>query len=92
MVAEPSSNTAIAPSLPQTIQVKVKTLPPELQQQVLDFVEFLSQKSARQPERNLWEVLDDAAANIPDQERVKMPSDGSYQHDHYLYGTQKREL
>jgi hypothetical protein len=31
-------------------------------------------------------------AKLPDEVWENMPTDGSYQHDHYLYGTPKREL
>jgi hypothetical protein len=92
MIAQ-SSDSIPTTALLQVIQTKVRSLPLEQQQQVLDFVEFLSQK--KQPPasgKSLWDVLDEAAANIPPEEREKMPTDGSYQHDHYLYGTPKRAL
>ncbi|HZS55828.1 MAG TPA: hypothetical protein VFA65_15615 [Bryobacteraceae bacterium] len=34
--------------------------------------------------RDLW-------ADIPDAVRAKLPSDGADQHDHYVYGSPKRE-
>ena len=36
-----------------------------------------------------WVV--DLANSIPEEDVKKMPTDGSINHDHYLYGTRKRE-
>ncbi len=93
MIAQPSDSTIAALTLCQVIQKKVQALPPDKQQSVLDFVEFLIQKTEPQhPQKSLWQVMDEASDGIPAEERDNMPSDGSYQHDHYLYGTPKREL
>lgn len=71
----------------------MQTLPLEQQQQVLEFVRSLAQKNSSQPLRKtIWEKIDEAMAEVPDEEWEKVPTDGSYQHDHYLYGTPKREL
>ena len=86
----------------------LQQLAPEQQQYVLDFVEFLVQKYATPPtmeqqseaqppehqdaEPTIWEKLRNIMAEVPDEEWAKVPTDGSYQHDHYLYGTPKREL
>jgi Protein of unknown function (DUF2281) len=101
MVAQPSDSATIAPDLLQTIQTKVRSLPPERQQEVLDFVEFLAQKTQSPPpqktipeesQKTIWEKIRERTARIPPEEWDEMPTDGSYQHDHYLYGTPKREL
>lgn len=44
---------------------------------------------ARKP---IWEVFEDVAASIPDEEWAKLPADGAEQHDHYLYGAPKRPM
>ena len=105
MIAQPAnlpipSPTASPVTVPPTqentidrILTLLQQLAPEQQQYVLDFVEFLVQKhNSKTPKSDLWDILDRAAANIPQEERALMPTDGSYQHDHYLYGTPKREL
>lgn len=38
----------------------------------------------------IWELFEEASHNIPDEELDRLPTDGSYQHDHYIYGTPKR--
>jgi Protein of unknown function (DUF2281) len=93
MIAQPSDPTTTTPTLIEGIQAKVQALPPERQQQVLDFVEFLAQKDAPQPpQETIWEKIRGHMAEVPDEEWEKVPTDGSYQHDHYLYGTPKKEL
>lgn len=71
----------------------LQLLSPEQQQKVLDFTEFLLKKEGVQvPPKSIWEKIDEHMAQIPDEEWEKVPIDGSYQHDHYLYGTPKRDL
>lgn len=38
----------------------------------------------------IWEYFEEASLEIPDEELDRLPTDGSYQHDHYIYGTPKR--
>ncbi|WP_416674109.1 DUF2281 domain-containing protein [Egbenema bharatensis] len=102
MVAQPSQSSHPAETAETTpaetnaieqILAKLQHFSPERQQQVLDFVEFLDQKTQPQPaEKTIWEEVDELMAEVPDEEWKKLPTDGSYQHDHYLYGTPKREL
>lgn len=40
--------------------------------------------------RPIWEIIAELSAQIPFEEWEKLPSDGSEQHDHYLYGAPKR--
>jgi hypothetical protein len=93
MITQPSNLTITTPTLLEAIQAKVPMLPPDRQQEVLDFVEFLAQKNQPQPpQKTIWEKIDECMAEVPDEEWEKVPTDGSYQHDRYLYGTPKREL
>lgn len=41
--------------------------------------------------RPIWELFEETAENIPDEILDQLPNDGAAQHDHYLYGTPKRE-
>jgi hypothetical protein len=100
MVAQPSafsrpaSGIAAAGTVEQItgqVVVTLQLLAPEQQQQVLDFVEFLAQKnSARPAAPSSWEKIDDRLSTVPDSAWAHVPTDGSYQHDHYLYGTPKQ--
>jgi hypothetical protein len=85
----------VAANLENTIQEKVKALPPEKQQRVLSLVEeMLSEKEVAQehlPVRSLWEIAEEISAQVPLEEWEKLPTDGAEQHDHYLYGSPKRD-
>lgn len=50
-----------------------------------------SSQQNNQSNRPIWELFAETAENIPDTIVDKLPSDGAEQHDHYLYGTPKRE-
>ncbi len=92
MVMQLPDTQAVAPNLVEVIQTKVQTLSTHQQQVALEFLQFLQHKQ-QPPEvgRNLWERIDEAVERIPDEAWESSPTDGSYQHDHYLYGTPKRE-
>jgi len=85
----------VAANLENTIQEKVKSLPPEKQQRVLSMVEeLLSEKEVTQehlPVRPLWEIAEEISSQVPLEEWEKLPADGAEQHDHYLYGSPKRD-
>ena len=40
----------------------------------------------------IWEHFEDTSLEIPDEELDRLPTDGSLQHDHYIYGTPKRPV
>ena len=41
-------------------------------------------------QKPLWEVIAEIGRRVPDEEWAKIPSDASYQLDHYLYGAPKK--
>lgn len=49
-----------------------------------------SQEPATPAHKPIWEVAAELRKNIPPEEWAKLPVDGAAQHDHYIYGTQKR--
>jgi hypothetical protein len=85
----------MAANLEKAIQEKVKSLPLEKQQRVLSVVEeMLSEKEVAQDRlsvRPLWEIAEEISAQVPLEEWEKLPTDGAEQHDHYLYGSPKRD-
>ena len=84
----------MAASLENTIQEKVKALPPEKQQRVLSMVEeMLSEKDVtneRVAVRPLWEIAEEISSHVPLEEWERLPVDGAEEHDHYLYGSPKK--
>ena len=85
----------MAANLENAIQEKVKALTPEKQQRVLSMVEeMLSEKAATQGRdavRPLWEIVEEISSQVPLEEWEKLPADGAEQHDHYLYGSPKKD-
>lgn len=63
---------------------EMNELPDDLQQQVLEFVETLRQQHMA-TSGNAWDVLESLTGT------VEAPADWSAEHDHYLYGTPKRQ-
>jgi hypothetical protein len=82
------SDSAGSTGLSAEIQARLQLLSPVQQQQVLDFVEFLVQKT--QSDRPIWEEVLELAAQIPEEVWEQVPIDGAVQHDHYLYSVPKR--
>ena len=79
----------------QTIFEKVSALPQSKQAEVLEFVEHLAaqeQTSAPRQERPIWEVIAEISSEVPEEEWAKLPSDGSLNVDHYLYGAPKKSF
>lgn len=63
---------------------EMNSLPDDLQQQVLEFVETLRQQHLKSSS-DAWDVLESLTGT------VEAPADWSAEHDHYLYGTPKRQ-
>ena len=81
-------------NLERAILEKIQALPDEKQQEVLALVEeMLKQRQVPQPResRPIWEIITELSSEIPMEEWAKLPTDGAEQHDHYLYGSPKRD-
>ncbi|MDQ3686419.1 MAG: hypothetical protein M3430_12590 [Acidobacteriota bacterium] len=68
---------------------KVRALPFERQQEVLEFVERI-EMSAAAPRRTLGELADELLKDVPREVIEQLPVDGAENHDHYLYGARKK--
>jgi len=73
----------------ETIFAKIKTLPPEQQREVLQFVEKLTDTNV-QPSKTIWQEIREIVQDVPNEEWERLPRDGSANLDHYLYGAPKR--
>ena len=74
----------------ETIFEKVKNLPLDEQREVLELVERKAAAAQKGDSRPIWEVAIEISESIPLEEWEKLPSDGSVNHDHYLYGAPKK--
>lgn len=88
MISESVTNNAPALSIVEAVAAKMNQLPPEKQQEVLDFVEFLAQKT--ELPKSIWEKIADRVAQIPPEVLAELPADSSENLDHYLYGAPKK--
>ncbi|MGH9948242.1 MAG: hypothetical protein ACRD6X_13740 [Pyrinomonadaceae bacterium] len=74
----------------ETIFGIVKVFPKSKQEKVLDFVTDLKNEEDLGL-RNLLHEIENRGKAIPDEVWREIPSDGSVNHDHYLYGSKKRK-
>lgn len=83
-------------NLEQAILEKIQALPEEKQQEVLALVEaMLNQEQEAQPReavRPIWEIIEEISSQAPPGTWDSVPTDGSVNHDHYLYGAPKKKL
>ena len=80
------------PELAKKISDKIAALPENEQEMVLEYIESRIEMRSRieRDKRPIWEILTEMSDVIPLEEWEKLPSDGSVNHDHYLYGAPKR--
>lgn len=76
-------------NMEETIVERLRTLDAEEQKRVLDFVAGIERQKS-QPAKTLWDAIQNIVTDVPDEVWDKLPTDGSEQHDHYLYGSQKK--
>ena len=82
-------------NLEQAILEKIQALPDKKQQEVLALVdEMLKEDQASRPRetRPIWEIITEISSQAPPGTWDDVPTDGSVNHDHYLYGAPKRHL
>jgi hypothetical protein len=79
-------------NLEQTIIEKVHSFPQSKQQKLLQYAEELENEvSAESPKhQTIWEMVKDIIEEVPKEEWDKLPTDGSINVDHYLYGHKKK--
>ena len=85
--------------MPQSIEQQVieaiRVLPETKQRQVLSYAKQISQietvKTKQPKKRKLLEKLESLMKELPPDAFEGYPTDGSLNHDHYLYGSPKRE-
>lgn len=78
----------------QKLQERLKTLSESEQVQVLKFIDSIeTDPNADNPSAGLaglWNEIDEIIASVPEDAWDEVPTDGAANHDHYLYGAQKR--
>jgi len=69
---------------------EINQSPETLLQEVLNFLVFTRNTRYVQNQKPIWQVAQEIMADVPDEIINQLPTDGSSQHDHYIYGTPKR--
>lgn len=81
----------------EKIYEKVKILPLKDQKEVLSFINGLKTECVARHEKGesgldrLWKDIDEIVARVPKEAWEGVPTDGSINVDHYLYGARKRK-
>ena len=88
----------MAANIEETVIEKLRGLPLKKQQEVLEFVEKLdrqeiSDTSQAEPKDRMpiWERIAEISKEVPPEVWDELPTDGSINIDHYLYGSPKRQ-
>lgn len=78
----------------QAILEKIQALPDNKQQEVLALVDKMLKEDQGPPPREkvrpIWEIITEISNQAPPGTWDDVPTDGSVNHDHYLYGAPKK--
>ena len=82
-------------TIEQQVIETIRILPEEKQKEVLEYAKQIGKtdkETMEEPEKKkIWEKIDEIMQTLPPDAFEGMPTDGSLNHDHYLYGSPKRE-
>jgi hypothetical protein len=87
----------MAASLEDQLIDKVRALPPNKQQEALRLLDTLASGTSSDPNgtsadrRPIWEIVEEVNAGSPADTWENVPTDGSINLDHYLYGAPKQQ-
>ena len=85
----------MAANLEDQLINKVRALPPNKQQEALRLLERLATSPSSEGtgvnRKSIWEVVEEINAGLPADTWENVPTDGSINLGHYLYGAPKRQ-
>jgi len=87
----------MAANLEDQLIDKVRALPANKQQEALRLLDNLASGANAEPDgtgvdrRPIWEVVNEINSGLPDDTWDSVPTDGSINLDHYLYGALKQQ-
>jgi hypothetical protein len=87
----------MAANLEEKVIEKLRALPTDQQAEVLKFVEELAAIETRADNGNptgriaIWDKIEEIMRDVPDDVLASIPTDGSINVDHYLYGSPKKD-
>ena len=86
----------MAANLEDQLIDKVRALPPNKQQEALRLLDTLASGANSEPNgtrvdrRPIWELVEEINRGLPEDTWDNVPTDGSINLDHYLYGAPNR--
>lgn len=87
----------MAANIEEKVIEKLRVLPEAQQAEVLKFVEDLAELKTKadngQPAGRvaIWDKIEEIMRDVPDEVLASIPTDGSINIDHYLYGAPKKQ-
>lgn len=86
----------MAANLEDQLIDKVRALPPNKQQEALRLLDTLANGAGSEHgtgvnRRPIWEIVEEVNAGLPADTWENVPTDGSINLDHYLYGAPKQQ-
>ena len=85
----------MAANLEDQLIDKVRALPPDKQQEAQRLLDTLATSPSSEgtgvDRRPIWEVVDEINAGLPADTWENVPTNGSIDLDHYVYGAPKRQ-
>ena len=84
----------MATNLEDQLIDKVRALPPSKQQEALRLLDNLARSEGNGTplaRKSIWDVVEEVNAGLPADTWETVPTDGSINLDHYLYGAPKQQ-
>jgi hypothetical protein len=87
----------MAANIEEKVIAKLRVLPEDQQAEVLKFVEDLANLETKADNGHpaeriaIWDKIEEIMRDFPDEVLERIPTDGSINVDHYLYGASKKE-
>ncbi|HXQ74472.1 MAG TPA: hypothetical protein VN844_28465 [Pyrinomonadaceae bacterium] len=85
----------MAANLEDQLIDKVRALPPNKQREALRLLDSLAMDAESEgtevDRKSIWELVDTINAGLPADTWENVPTDGSINLDHYLYGAPKKQ-
>ncbi|MGH9971712.1 MAG: hypothetical protein ACREBG_28495 [Pyrinomonadaceae bacterium] len=88
----------MAANLEDQLIDKVRALPPSKQQEALRLLDTLASQPGSESQgtgdqrRPIWEIVEEVNAGLPADTWENVPTNGSINLDHYLYGAPKQQV
>lgn len=78
-------------NIEQQIIETIRIMPEDKQLEALEYLKYKIEQE-KPKKRKLFEKLDELMQQLPKDAFEGYPTDGSLNHDHYLYGSPKRDI